>query len=140
MFQLLPPLLFPLLDLFAVILPSHLLLLLLPLQLLQQHPPLLFLRGYLLQKSSLLSLVSLKLFLFFPLLLTFIIPNSAFDFNSILLLHLELLLQLRFMLIHLTLSIIINLIEEIYSSLFSFLPLLLLFLFDFNALGFNQFV
>ena len=76
----------------------------------------------------------------FPFLLALIVPNPALDLSPILFLHLELLLQLRLMLIDLTLTIIIDLIEQVHSGFFPLLPLLLLLLLDLDSLSLDELV
>ena len=82
--------LLPLLDLPVVVQPGSLLLLLFPLDLLEEQPSLLFLQGYLVKELLLLQPVLHELCLFPLLLLLLILPDPSLDFALILLSDLEL--------------------------------------------------
>ncbi len=136
--ELLPALLLPLLYLLAVLLPVALFLLLFPLQLLQQQPPLLLLSCDLLQEFPLLDLVPFELLLLPPLLLSLVLPHPPLHLDPVLLLHLELLLEFGLVLVHLSFSVVVHLVQQVYSCLLSLLPLLLLLLLLLHPLQVDQ--
>ena len=130
--------LLPLLDLPLVLRPAHLCCLLLAVQLLQQHPSLLFLLSYLLQQTSLLGFVSLKLLFLQPVLLLLVLLHSLLDLHLVLLSDFELFFFLVSVFVYFFLPVIEDLVEKVDSCFLSFVPLGLLFLFFFHSLIFNE--
>ena len=121
-----------------VVLPFLLLLLLLLVQLLQNHSSLLLLQSDFLEKTLLLSSVSLELLalLFLNLLLVFL--ESFLDLHLVLLTNSKLLLLFSFVLLDFSISVVINLVEKVDSGLFSLVPFFLLLFLFLHSLDFNQ--
>lgn len=137
-FQHLLTLSFTLLNLLTVLLSSILLLLLLLLKLHQNHSSSLLLLSNLLKKFTLILLRSLILCLTTSLLHSFVFSYSTFNLYFVLLFFSQFFLLGLMMISHFSLSVIINLVQQVQSCLFSLFPILLLFLFLLYSFDFNQ--
>ena len=129
---------FPLLDLPLVLLSLHLLLLLLLVKLLHDDPSLLLLQCDFLQQSLLLPSVSLELLLLSLLHLQLVLLYPLLHLHLVLLSDSQFLFLLCSVVLHLSLSVIIHLIEKVDSGLLTFLPILLLLSLLFEPFQLNQ--
>lgn len=136
--QLLATGLLPFVDLALVTQSILLLLLLLTLQLLQDHAALLLLWGYLVQEPSLLGLVTLELLSLPAFLLLLMLLHPALHLGPVLFLDPEVLFLFCLVLLHLAFPVIVDLVEQVDPALLSFLPVLLLFFLLLQPLALDQ--